>query len=757
MGRIQVLEPKTAALIAAGEVVTRPGSVVKELVENALDAGARHITVEIEEGGRRLLRVVDDGWGMTPEEAPLALLRHATSKIRREEDLLGITTLGFRGEALPSIAQVSRLEILTRPPGAEGGFRVMAEGGDLLDSQVAAAPPGTQVTVADLFFNTPVRRKFLKSREAEQGYILETVRHLALGYPEVQFRLTAGKRVLLAAPAAQTLLERVAAVYGAEAAENLLPLALEGGPWAAAGVLSVPDYTVASSRFQVLLVNRRVVQDRILAAAVRAAYQGLLPRGRHPVVVAYLTLPPEQVDVNVHPTKAEVRFRDPGRVYALLFGALRQGLGALSREKPRYQAVWQPGSLALAQDPGAAPAAAFPAAHPGFPPRRPRPWSPCPNPSRLPPGFASRTCTSSDSCTIPTSWPRAPRGWCSSTSTPRMNGCSMRPWKSDPDQVPRQSLLFPKIVEVSPAQADWVGDNLALLARFGLELEAFGGASFRVMAAPAWLASADLEALVLDLVERLAPVKSSASPQALEEQVRTLMACHGAIRAGQRLAPEEMAALLAQLDGSGGLLPLSPRPAAVAADPLRRHPPELPAAPGLGVATAKVAVLVGPTAVGKTAAALDLALAVGADIVNADSLQVYRELDIGTAKPTPAERARVRHHLVDAADPDEPYDAARYAREGRAVIADLHGRGVPPWWWAAPACTSRPCWAACFTRGRGSGKCGGAWPGSWLSRACRPFLPAWHPWTRTAPGGWPPATPTASSGPWRWWRPPAAP
>jgi DNA mismatch repair protein MutL len=201
---------------------------------------------------------------------------------------------------------------------------------------------------------------------------------------------------------------------------------------------------VASSRFQVLLVNRRVVQDRILAAAVKAAYQGLLPRGRHPVVVAYLTLPPEQVDVNVHPAKAEVRFRDPGRVYALLFGALRQGLGALSREKPRYQATWQPGSLALAQDPGAAPAAAFPAGHPGFPPGAGDPGAPSPNPRRLPPDFASRTCTSSASCTIPTSWPKAPRGWCSSTSTPRMNGCSMRPWKSPRTRSPAKACCSPK-------------------------------------------------------------------------------------------------------------------------------------------------------------------------------------------------------------------------------------------------------------------------------------------------------------------------
>lgn len=549
MGRIQVLDPKIAARIAAGEVVTRPAAVVKELVENALDAGARQITVEMAEGGRRRLRVVDDGHGMNAAEVPLALKRHATSKIRQEEDLLNISTLGFRGEALPSIAQVSRLELVTRAPGAAGGWRLRVEGGEIRDSRTAPAPDGTQVTVEDLFFNTPVRRKFLKSRQTEQAYILETLRQLALGYPEVHFRLQAEKKTLLAAPAAQTLLERVAAVYGAEAAAHLLPFRLEGGPWAAAGALSVPDYSVASSRFQVLLVNRRVVQDRILAAAVKAAYQGLMPRGRHPVVVVYLTLPPEQVDVNVHPAKTEVRFRDPGKVYGLLLGALRQGLGSLARESPQYQVTWQPGSLALAQDPGAAP----------HPVASPSAWAgplPSPGPSVSPP---------------PEAPPPAPRfrfqdlhliGQLQNTYILAQSSEGLvlidqhaahervlyEKLAAAADGTPRQSLLFPRVVEVSPAQADWVGENLEVLDGLGLGLEPFGGASFRVTAVPAWLAESDLEALVLDLVDRLAPVKSRVSPPEVEEQVRTLMACHGAIRAGQSLALEEMKALLGQLD-----------------------------------------------------------------------------------------------------------------------------------------------------------------------------------------------------------------
>jgi len=547
MGRIQVLDQQTASRIAAGEVVTRPAAVVKELVENALDAGARHITVEIEEGGRRRIRVVDDGCGMTPEEAPLALQRHATSKIRQEEDLLGITTLGFRGEALPSIAQVSRLELLTRTPEAPGGFRIQAEGGEITDRRVAAAAVGTQVTVEDLFFNTPVRRKFLKSRDAEQAYILETLRHLALGHPAVYFRLVAGKRTLLAAPAAQTLRERVAAVYGAAVAEHVLPFALAGAPWATAGVLSLPEYTVASTRFQVLLVNRRVVQDRVLAATVKAAYQGLLPRGRHPVVVVHLSLPPEQVDVNVHPAKTEVRFRDPGRVYGLLLGSLRQGLGSLAGEKTLYQAAWHPAPLAQVQERGAC---LTPTPRPANPPlvqAAPAAAFPSPPPQASSPfRFQDLHLIGQLQGTYILAQSR--EGLVLIDQHAAHERVLYESLGTGTDCVSRQSLLFPQVVEVGPVQADWVKENLDLLARLGLVLEFFGGASFLVTAVPAWLAQADIEALVLDLVENLTPVKSQTSPQAVQEQVKTVLACHGAIRAGQNLAMEEMAALLAQLD-----------------------------------------------------------------------------------------------------------------------------------------------------------------------------------------------------------------
>jgi len=549
MAQIKVLDPKVAALIAAGEVVTRPAAVVKELVENSLDAGARHITVELKEGGRRLIRVVDDGSGMSPEEAPLALVRHATSKIRREEDLLGITTLGFRGEALPSIAQVSRLELLTRAAGAPGGLRIFAEGGKIREVGLAAAPFGTQVTVADLFFNTPVRQKFLKSREAEQAHILETLRHLALGHPEVHFRLEVGKKTLISTPPAASLLERVAGVYGPETAGGLVPFALTNGAWSVTGVLSLPDFTLASSRFQVLLVNKRAVQDRVLAAAIKAAYQGLLPRGRHPLAVALLTLPPEEVDVNIHPAKAEVRFRDPGRVYALLFTALRQGLAALSGKSPGYQVTWQPEALAVAQDHGVEPPSSNQVRGPS--PLLPEtPVFPLLGGSlRSPtPGFLFQDLVIIGQLQKTYILAEGPAGLIVVDQHAAHERVLYETLKPPHPQESSQALLFPRMVEVTSAQTDWVLKHLELLAQAGLVLEHFGGSTFMVRSVPAWLTQADLTAVVLDVVETLSPVKSQISPQMVQEQVRTLLACHGAIKAGQKLSREEMAELLARLD-----------------------------------------------------------------------------------------------------------------------------------------------------------------------------------------------------------------
>jgi DNA mismatch repair protein MutL len=342
VSRIRILAPQVAAQIAAGEVIIRPAAAVKELVENALDAGARTIHVTVEEGGRKLIRGGDDGCGMSADEVPLSLKRHATSKLAAETDLLAISTLGFRGEALASIATVSHLTLLSCPPGAASGYRLVARAGEIMAASPWAAARGTQVEVAELFFNTPARKKFLKSKDSEQAQILEILRGLALGYPQVHFTVSTPARTLLAAPAAANLIERVAAVWGAELAAHMLPLSLGQGAWQVTGLVTEPDFTLASRRFQVLLVNGRVVKDMVLSAVLKEVYAGLLPRGRHPAAVVHLSAPPESVDVNVHPAKTEIRFQEPGRVYPLLLNALRQALGPLYGERPREVVSWRP-------------------------------------------------------------------------------------------------------------------------------------------------------------------------------------------------------------------------------------------------------------------------------------------------------------------------------------------------------------------------------------------------------------------------------
>jgi len=551
--RIRILNPQVAAKIAAGEVIIRPAAAVKELVENALDAGARTITVVVEEGGRTLIRVVDDGAGMTPEEVPLSLTRHATSKLAAEIDLLGITTLGFRGEALPSIAAVSRLTLMSFPPGAQGGFRVVAQAGEILSASPWAAPPGTQVEVAELFFNTPARQKFLKSKEAEQAQILGSLRHLALGYPQVHFSLSTPTRTLLAAPAATSLLERVAAVWNPELATHMLPLAFSQGAWQVTGLTTEPDFTLASSRFQVFLVNGRVVADRILGAVLREVYAGLLPRGRHPGAVVHLSVPPEAVDVNVHPAKTEIRFHEPGKVYPRLLTALRQGLGQLYGESPRYRVTWQPDPPPrAAESPGPD---LFTSRDPS--PGTAGPWAarfmerisaPSPVPHPGPRGFRFQDLTVLGSLAQTYILAQGPDGLILIDQHAAHERVLYEALKSRGPAAAAQTLLFPRVVEVNPAQADWVNEHLDLLSQAGLTLEPFGGASFMITAVPAALAHADLEAVVAEAVEALAPSKSFTNPQEVREAALQIMACRGAVKAGEVLAPEAIASLLAQLD-----------------------------------------------------------------------------------------------------------------------------------------------------------------------------------------------------------------
>ena len=543
MSRIRILDPQVAAKIAAGEVITRPAAAVKELVENALDAGARTITVAVEEGGRRLIRVVDDGSGMTPEEMPLSLRRHATSKLAAEADLLSITTLGFRGEALPSIAAVSRLTLTSCPPGATGGFRVVAQAGEILSASPWAAAPGTQVEVAELFFNTPARQKFLKSEDAEQAQILESLRHLALGYPQVHFTLSTPARTLLTAPAAPSLLERVAAVFTPELAAHMLPLAFSQGAWQVTGLTTDAGFH-PGQRPLPGLPGERPGGGRPYPGGgpqgglCRASAPGPAPRGGGE---------PERAP------RGRGRQR-PSRQDRNSLSRAGQGLpappdgpapgpGAAVRGEPPV-----PGDLAAGGPPRAAESPApelFPRGAPApgaaVPPAASFPESPlAPGPVSRPGPRGLRFQDLTVLGTLDKTYilAQGPDGLILIDQHAAHERVLYEALKARGPAAAAQTLLFPRVVEVNPAQADWVKDHLDQLAQAGLTLEPFGGASFMITAAPAALAHADLEAVVAEAVEALAPSKSFTQPQAVREQALQVMACRGAVKAGEALAPE---------------------------------------------------------------------------------------------------------------------------------------------------------------------------------------------------------------------------
>src|SRR5256714_377866 len=329
MSKIRVLSDQLANQIAAGEVVERPASVAKELVENAIDAGARRIVIDVEAGGRRLLRVMDDGEGMTRDDALLAFERHATSKISRAEDLSAIATLGFRGEALASIASVARVELVTKTEETAAATRVVIEGGRMRDVKDAAHPTGTTFTVRDLFFNVPARRKFLRSEATESFHLTTLVTHYALAHPEIAFTLTNNGRETLGAAPATALRERAYQIFGAEFLENLLEV--DGGLAQVArvrGYVSAPRERRTSRDAQYLFINGRYVRDRLIGRALSEGYRSILPLGVYPAALLFLEVPLEEVDVNVHPAKTEVRFRRAAAVADAVREAVRQALAS---------------------------------------------------------------------------------------------------------------------------------------------------------------------------------------------------------------------------------------------------------------------------------------------------------------------------------------------------------------------------------------------------------------------------------------------
>jgi DNA mismatch repair protein MutL len=557
--RIRLLPETTANRIAAGEVVERPAAAVKELVENALDAGARRVTVCLEEGGIGRILVEDDGSGMGPDDLALAVERHATSKLPEEGLLFRIATLGFRGEALPSIGAVARLSITSRNGGG-GAFAIAVEGGRKGEVQPAAGAPGTRVEVRDLFFATPARRAFLKSARAEADAAVEAVTRLAMAWPEVGFAVEVDGRSALSLPP-QDRAARVAAILGAEFGAAAQPVESERGAMRLAGLAAAPPHHRATGAAQHLVVNRRPVRDPMLRTALRVAYGDLIPRGRHPAAALFLDLPPEAVDVNVHPMKTELRFRDAEGVRGLLISALRRALavGAAGVAPPGLaEPAAAPGGLAEQQAPlvlpgwrpppawrPAAPSVPAPALPLGFaaPAPAPLPELPAEGPLGRPIGQVMETYILAE----------APDGALvlvdQHAAHERLTHEALRA-QLVAGGVRAQPLLLPAVVELPAADVARLLERAAELARLGLEIEGFGPGAVLVRATPALLGAPEPGPLLRDLAAELAEMGEAVALEARLDAAVARLACHGSVRAGRRLKPEEMAALLREMEAT---------------------------------------------------------------------------------------------------------------------------------------------------------------------------------------------------------------
>jgi DNA mismatch repair protein MutL len=564
--RIRILEEEVANKIAAGEVVERPASVVKELVENAIDAGATRVTVEVDEGGKALIRVTDNGCGMTAQEAVLALQRHATSKISRAEDLSAVRTLGFRGEALPSVASVSRLSVVTRPRGDAEGIRLEAEGGEIRELEPVGAAEGTTVTIRDLFYNTPARLKFLKTTRTELGQICDVLTRVALSHPEVSTRLVADGSELFHAPGSADPLNAVAALFGNDLARELLPVRYHRPGLVIEGFISKPPFSRPTRSGQHFFVNGRTVRHRSLTHAVDEAYRAAIPSGRFPFVVLHLEIDPGVVDVNVHPTKAEVRFLRDWEVHRAVSEALRQTLGAGAPAVPETLArqhtlrpedlqhgPWLPPPTEAPPDPFAG---ADPGAIPANPPAE-AVSAPAPTPlqGNLP------------ELTAPTSAPRPiAQLWNSFILAEGPEGLLIidqhlaherilfdRLLHAEHEPPAAQVLSTPLTLQLSHREATVARDVLPDLQRLGFELEAFGRDAFLIRAVPEFVRpGAELVTLrgLLDELTADHAAGSGAPRPVITDRLAAAAACRSAVKKGTRLGGEELRQLLVDLSGT---------------------------------------------------------------------------------------------------------------------------------------------------------------------------------------------------------------
>ena len=622
MGRIRILTDQVANQIAAGEVVDRPASVVKELLENALDAGATRIRVEVEAGGRKLIRIVDNGVGMERDDALLAFERHATSKIRSSDDLLSISTLGFRGEALPSIASIARVEIETRASGEASGTLIEIAGGKILRVEDAGTPSGTTIAVRDLFFNTPARRKFLKTETTELSHVTALVTHYGLAHPEKHFELHSASHALLIAPPVQKPAERIFQIFGKDILDQLIPTSAERPfdraglpeppPWKRdeeyaapdpgflrlTGFVSKPELQKLNRNSIYIFVNQRLIRDRLILHAVSEAYRNVIPPTSFPVVLLFLEMPPHEVDVNVHPAKTEVRFRQQAAVHDFVRDSIRN---TLVKSRPAAGFL-----SALSANPTASPSL--------LPATSPLPQlddtSPIQTQEMANAGARDFQLTSpqlpAEAVKLPFTLPSTENG--ASAASPSHDGeltpnppdlgsdlpengqpisnlnslASLKPlgqlresfilamndeglWiidqhvahervlfekilrERDVEQVERQRLLMPMLVDLQPHQMVLFAAISAELEHNGFEVEPFGPHTIAIKAAPVGLEGKRLERMLIEVLEQAGNPEQSENMGTLRARIAASIACHSAIKVNMALDPQRIEWLLAEL------------------------------------------------------------------------------------------------------------------------------------------------------------------------------------------------------------------
>ncbi len=609
MPTIRQLPPSVVNKIAAGEVIERPASVVKELLENSVDAGATRIDVHLGAGGTDLIRIVDDGCGMSAADLPLAIASHATSKIASADDLFHVGTFGFRGEALASIGEVSQLVIRSRQRGEESGHQLEVDGGRRSEIAPCGCPEGTAIEVRNLFFNTPVRRKFLRASQTEIGHCSEAFTRLALAHPQVHFTLRHNDRLLFDLPPVVQWRERIASFFGRDIESSLIPIENSDGAVQLAGFVADPQHSRGNNRLQYLFLNGRHIRDRSLQHALGEAYRGLLLHGRFPIAFLHLVLPAEAVDVNVHPTKLEVRFADSGRIYSLLLGTIRkkflatdltarvrapldgemrggEAADALAAQAHRRNLVdWAKGAVSPPVEAGAATAVAdkedaqtslelqFDRPGGGLSlTRLDRMWEAVPASARIEEAgeAAGRLATGPlVECSTPLRVD-APQTRRASHLGFQIHNRYLVTENADGmvviDQhalherilyeqlrekvlagdLETQRLLVPEPVSLAPAEAAAAMDAKETLAQIGIEIEPFGGDTVLVSGYPAMLANLPPAEMLQQVVEQLMTSSHKPERRDLLDELLHMISCKAAIKAGDRLAPEEITSLLEQ-------------------------------------------------------------------------------------------------------------------------------------------------------------------------------------------------------------------